>query len=315
MIIKVYFDEKFLEPFESMIYSAMLYKKMTTEIHLEVGLWGDQGQNLSPKSRNRVTKICKLLGISQIFSPLNVFTSRQFASFGKVIPLDSNLARLDFCLNATQDFLFLDVDLILQTGWDELLSFADTPQNAVISAVPDRYADQIVNERSRLEHKQNWVISKEQDDDFYFNGGVFVFHHRNWHAKLLNEELVRVLLLIEEGKIETQYGDQDILNYVTRGLKHKLPSKYNVMVTKSVGRFSINSHFIPSSDEQPCILHYAGSDKPWRFSIEDFNKIFSWSHDNSSKGYVGHLHNFYLPYFFTQNQRKIWAHNALKDNS
>jgi lipopolysaccharide biosynthesis glycosyltransferase len=315
MKIKVYFDDTFLEPFENMIYSATLYKKAITEIHLEVGLWGDKGQNLSLNSRNRITKICKLLGVSKLFSPLNVFTNRQFASFGRVNPLDSNLARLDFCLNATQDFLFLDVDLILQTGWDELLSVANTPQKAAISAVPDRWADHWVTERSKVEHKQNWVTTLEQDDDFYFNAGVFVFHHKNWHANLLNEELMRVLLLIEEGKLETHLGDQDILNYVTRGLKHKLPSKYNVMVTKSVGKFSINSHFIPSSDEQPRILHYVGSAKPWRFGIEDLNQIFSWSHNNSCKGYVDHLHNFYLPYFFIQNQRRIWAHNSLRDDS
>jgi len=46
-----------------MIYSAALYKRGTTEIQIEVGLWGDEGQNLSLTSSERIRRICGLLGV------------------------------------------------------------------------------------------------------------------------------------------------------------------------------------------------------------------------------------------------------------
>jgi hypothetical protein len=82
-----------------MIYSAALYKRGTTEIQIEVGLWGDEGQNLSLTSSERIRRICGLLGVSLAFSTLKEFINHEFSSFGRIIPLDSNLARIDFCLN------------------------------------------------------------------------------------------------------------------------------------------------------------------------------------------------------------------------
>jgi lipopolysaccharide biosynthesis glycosyltransferase len=309
--IKVYFDDHYLEPFENMIYSATLYKKKSTVINLEVGLWGKQAMNLSATSRNRIEKICSALEVSQKFLTLEEFEENSFDTLGKIIPLDANLARLDFCLNSKEDFLHLDVDLIMQPGWDELLNLFNLEEGSAISAVPNNDAWGNVSERTDSNHPQHWVTKVKNDSNFYFNAGVFIFHHRTWNSENLSELLKSTLADVASGKIQTQFGDQDILNFVTNGFKNSLPSKYNLQVNENVGESAINSFFIPNTELQPRILHYAGPSKPWKFETEHMAAINRVNDYNSKQGYVDTLMNFFTPYFFIQNQRRIWAHNSL----
>jgi lipopolysaccharide biosynthesis glycosyltransferase len=293
-----------------MIYSATLYKKETTLISLGVGLWSKQGTNLSPVSRNRIEKICKALEISLSFITLKEFTETHFDTFGRIIPLDANLARLDYCINSNEDFLHFDVDLILQPGWDELLSLPKVQDGAAISAVPDLDSWGNISLRRDINHPQHWVCGSDESN-FYFNAGVFIFHYQGWNAQNLNDVLMQTLSEIDSRKMHTHFGDQDILNFVTNGFKNRLPSRYNLLVNEVVGQPSINNYFIPKNELQPRILHFAGPSKPWKHDLEHISNILRVNDYNSSRGYVDTLMNYFMPYYFIQNQRKIWAHNTL----
>jgi lipopolysaccharide biosynthesis glycosyltransferase len=181
----------------------------------------------------------------------------------------------------------------------------------VISAVPDNFVALLISARSNAGHPQHWATLLGEGSDFYFNGGVFIFHHQNWKTQELNAELLRTLYLVDTGEFTTVFGDQDILNFVTRGFKRKFPRMYNSLISTAAGEFAINSFFDPNKD-QPRILHFAGEQKPWKCSVEEVHRISKMSDENSKMGYVDHVQNFYFQYFFIQNQRKIWVHNALK---
>ena len=88
--------------------------------------------------------------------------------------------------------------------------------------------------------------------DHYFNAGVMIFNKLNDETNQLTENLLEVM-----NKLGTKikYWDQDVLNKYFDSKFLSLNPKLNWKIDDKQPRLEANSN--------PCIVHYAGSSKPW----------------------------------------------------
>jgi len=300
MKIKVYFDNNYLGAFKNMIYSAVLSKKTSTEIDLEVGLWGAEGINLSAESRESILIFCRKLEVKVIFLTLTSFLDRWRPSRDDFsIPIDSQFARLDMMLTADSDFLFLDVDLLMQSGWDDLLCTVPSDLNTALMGVEDSW----------LKHLGTTHDSKY--GDFYFNGGVLLYFFRPWKDNNLSEHMLSTISRIDnlELQIRDSLFDQDLLNIVCAKNKVPLDKRFNSFIIPYVNAPVVNYHRL-ENEYRPKIIHFISHVKPFKDLGELKFEILKMGDSNANLGYVDSTHHFYYLYYFIQNQRLLWERNS-----
>jgi len=298
--IKVYFDDNYLGAFKNMIFSAVVNKRSYTNISLEVGLWGNEGVNLSAESRESILNFCRKLGVEISFLVLTRFVDRQRPkSEDYRIPLDSHYARLDMMLNADSDFIYLDVDLLLQPGWDELLYLSPSTAEVAVMGVED------------LILKNLGVSHESMYGDFYFNSGVLVFFFKPWQEYGLSQKLNSIISQVDnlELKIRDSLYDQDILNVVCVNNKARLDKTFNCFIVAHPNAPAYE-HYRLESEFQPKILHFATSIKPFADLGSMKFDILNIADSNSNSGYIDASQHFYYLYYFMQNRRKIWEINS-----
>lgn len=312
MKIKLYFDDTYIEPFKNLIYSAMTYKLPETLIALEIGLWSSAEYGLSPKGREEISRFLEKFRVEYQFTDIQY----PFSSMVTTIPFDSSMAKLLFCLTATDNFIYMDVDMLCLQGWDEILrkdflesnsgfdAISPSVAGAAIAAVPDSFH----NIPKDPEDNQFWILEEGQDNDWYFNAGFFLFNSLEWKSDNLTGELTETLDNVFSGRIKTRVGDQDILNYVARYSKYRLPEKYNAIVTPTVGRQ--NPFLDPLLDTQPRILHFAGAYKPWLMDLALKSNLDEWDKQNSQVSRETLRMQYYYLYFVIEAQRKMWENNS-----
>jgi len=300
MIIKVYFDDNYLEAFKNMIYSAVVNKKNDTIISLEIGLWGEEGHNLSSDSRATIQNLCQKLGVEVKFIILTSFVDRlQPTSDDQRIPRDSLLARLGMILTAESDFLYLDVDLLLQPGWDDLLYLTPPNPNIAILGIRDNW----------LNH--HGMTSDEKFGEFYINSGVFVFFVKPWVDCDLSQVLRSTISKIENSELEVRQTlfDQDVLNIATRNHKYLLDNSYNCQVNPYV-HGPKNEYFRLGVEFQPKILHYIGGTKPFNDLGSIKFDILNMADSNANLGFIDSTLHYYYLYYYMQDLRRIWERNS-----
>ena len=300
MIIKVYFDDNYLEAFKNMIYSAVVSKKHQTELVLEVGLWGEKGSNLSFESRRSILDFCRRLGVEVDFLTLRHFSDRlQSESYGERIPVDSLFARLSMLIESESDFLYLDVDLLLQPGWDDLLTLSSTDPNIALMGVQDLW----------LRH--HGVTQDEKFGDFYLNSGVFVCFHDRWKFYDLSQVLLETVSQVDKSEIHIHHSlyDQDILNIVSAKNKGAVDKTFNCQINPAPNG-PINEYYRLSTDYHPKIIHFIGGVKPFNDLGKIKHDILNMADSNATLGYIDSVLHYYYLYYFFQNQRKIWEKNS-----
>lgn len=88
--------------------------------------------------------------------------------------------------------------------------------------------------------------------DNYFNAGVMIFNKLNDDNNQLTENLLKVM---NQLGTKIKYWDQDVLNKYFDSKFLSLNPKLNWRIDDNRPRLEANSN--------PCIVHYAGSKKPW----------------------------------------------------
>jgi len=300
MKIKVYFDDNYLEAFKNMIYSAVISKKHQTELVLEVGLWGELGSNLSAESRSSILDFCRRLGVEVDFLPLRHFSDRlQSESYGERIPIDSLFARLSMLIESDSDFLYLDVDILLQPGWDDLLTLPSTDPSIAILGVQDLWL------------KHHGMTQDEKFGGFYINSGVFVCFYERWRDHALSQVLIRTVSKVDESEIHIRNSlyDQDILNIVSEKHKGLLDKTFNCQISPAQNGPS-SDYYRLSANYHPKIVHFIGGVKPFYELGKTKFDIFNMADSNANLGYIDSVMHYYYLYYFFQNQRKIWEKNS-----
>jgi len=205
---------------------------------------GDLNQSLSDFDKEFMQDYADYIGLSLEFMDLTMPPDLT-KKLGKSIHGYFSLLFLDKLSN---DFLWLDSDLLLEPGWDSI--FDSVPQNkkqitSVIAAVQDRIAT------SALLRKESKNSAFLFNDERYFNCGMMWLSPRAWKANKFDQQWKDVIR--KDKDLGLQFIDQDILNYMLRDHVAILSHKFNYMPGDLI-------------DEIPLITHYAGYPKPWVLS-------------------------------------------------
>jgi lipopolysaccharide biosynthesis glycosyltransferase len=318
--IKLYFDDNYIPLFKNMLYSAMLYKEPNTNFDLVIGVEynrqnSDDPENqiggLTPKGQDAVLKFCQQIGVLVVFEEVlsseEIFSDTDFQrnfSTMQHIPYHSIVARLKMALESRQDFYYFDVDLIMQPGWDSIFTIEPQDSGTVLMAARDSHRKNF-NKRADLEHPQHWVMSDKSNKDNYFNSGVIKFLYKPWNEHKISEKLISLLNKIKRGELNSEFGDQDVLNHVTKNNCELLDQTFNVLVHMRGGD-PINHYYSLEKKYHPKILHYVGGEKPHTIGQSRKDEYIHLIDSNCDNGFLDHTQNYYYTYFFIQNQRKLF---------
>lgn len=88
-----------------------------------------------------------------------------------------------------------------------------------------------------------------------FNSGVMLMNLEQWRSQQLSEQAI---VYLEENPSLIKFWDQDALNAVLNGQWLKLPETWNV-----TGFYY--DHQITEVIQDPAIIHFTGSHKPWHY--------------------------------------------------
>ena len=206
---------------------------------------------ISPKNRQLILEVSKWLEIETIYQEIEL---------PEDLPVGEHFTPIVYSrLVASEilagNFLYLDVDILLSDGWDELLS---------LPPIPPGFVSRAVIEPNSVIHLdlQNEAIQKAGNT--YFNAGVLQIDADAF--KLNDFQSVWKILAKEYNQRNFRYADQCILNYMFTGMNIPLPQNFNhfpaLWQDKSTRTF-------------PEIVHFAGQRKPWTIPTIERNKIFS----------------------------------------
>jgi lipopolysaccharide biosynthesis glycosyltransferase len=148
--------------------------------------------------------------------------------------------------------IYLDADLIFRARIDTLLNM-DVWEYSHIA---------VENPRVSNETKLRLGLGM---DSKYFNAGVLIINLDYWRT---NEISKKCLLYLSEYKDKIKMGDQDVLNVVLENKWLQLPYTWNAQEAFFVKSIKHSDFHIAKDEhneivENPKIIHYTGSNKPW----------------------------------------------------
>jgi len=148
--------------------------------------------------------------------------------------------------------LYLDADIVVNGSIAELYStdISGYYLGAVLCPALEWHKDLELSEGSK-----------------YFNAGVMLIDLSMWRRDHLKE---RVFDVVRMKPWAIQFADQCGLNSVVNGRWKQLPPKFNLQgvffefETEAYSSF-FSKEELEAAFNQPVIVHYSGSDKPWHF--------------------------------------------------
>lgn len=229
--------------------------------------------DISQNNFNRIKHLCYHFNalVSVISVDLSLF--QDFPSFQKHFNLNnySRLCGPDLCQHLER-MIYLDCDIVVLADITDLFNFE--LNGNPIGAIPHvqlPYQDIF---------RKNFQVEGE---DTYFNSGVILIDNLSWRQ---NQYSKTVLQCCIENTGNLIFADQDALNAVFWQNYCHLPGVWNVEARlyqeKLLG--------LPQNEEitqriqNPKIIHYTGSDKPW--SSQDYvamRHIYTYYSDQLSK--------------------------------
>jgi lipopolysaccharide biosynthesis glycosyltransferase len=154
--------------------------------------------------------------------------------------------------------LYLDVDIIINGCIDDL--YNTELSNTFLAAVDDLYI------------KDFYYLEMEHSAK-YFNSGVMLINLEYWRAYNVKEKVIEFIRRKPE---VISFMDQDGLNSVINGNWLELHSQYN-MHTGFFKESGVNLQ-IKEAIDNPVIIHYTGSSKPWHFRNDHPYKHLYWKY-------------------------------------
>ena len=138
--------------------------------------------------------------------------------------------------------LYLDSDTLVLNNLEKL--FQKNLGDNVVAAVPDPI----------------------DSSGSYFNSGVLLINTHQWNSLDVFEKTMELAV-----NTNNQWVDQDCLNSVLRKRWLVLENEYNLQTLHLEG---INNHL--TDHQQPFIIHFTGSLKPWNFRSNSPYKKYYW---------------------------------------
>lgn len=177
--------------------------------------------------------------------------------------------------------LFIDADTIINADVSELLEVE--LGNNLVAAVKDIVMEGFVRfgaptDASTGHMPANRYLSQYlglDDPNGYFQAGLIVFNLDVMHQENTFQELMKAM----ERK-RYWFLDQDIMNFIFQNRILYLPMKWNVFHGNGNVdelfpglKFSTYIDFLEAR-KNPCIVHYAGENKPWDDPAVDFSDLY-----------------------------------------
>jgi len=235
-------DDNYLWPWMVMVYSAAKNSK-DKNFRIVIAnlneMLSKEGVTIAKKFMNSLELS---LDIVSIDTSLNPTFEHQFN-----LTVYSRLFLMD---KLDEDFIWLDADLLLMPGWDQIFaeSLKQDNDNPVIYGVADSGLF-----LERLAKVQNQAYKRTSGR--YVNSGVLKIRTQEWKKMHKVADWQEMALNLK--KYGLSLPDQDILNYLCADNIALMPSGFNYIVGDEI-----------SFQEQIFIKHYAGSPKPWRLGKE-----------------------------------------------
>jgi lipopolysaccharide biosynthesis glycosyltransferase len=140
-------------------------------------------------------------------------------------------------------FLFLDIDVLLARGWEDIFAITPSDKKSLFAAA----TDQLVKNHGDYDKNQALISQSGR----YFNAGVMLFFKpeiSDSNRTRLNQGIAGA------SKLGFQFQDQCILNWVFGGFVEELPQLFN-------------AQYFSRGEPKPLIYHFAGDQKPWHFGL------------------------------------------------
>lgn len=156
--------------------------------------------------------------------------------------------------HSVKKIIYLDGDIIVRDSLSQLWE-TDMGKEIPIAGVPDA-------ENSTVGHYNRLRYPMELG---YFNSGVLLINLDYWREHNVLEDFLRI---ISEKRPVLRCHDQDVLNYLFRENKLMLPVKYNMQNCFLYRRdlvplpWTLNEQ-IAEGQQQPAIIHFVTTPKPW----------------------------------------------------
>lgn len=222
--------------------------------------------NLSEDDQQFIQKAVKEQNIKISFICINSNTFKDFPTLRHISI--AMYFRLLLPLILPQDInkiLYLDCDLICV---DNLRKFYDSNiSEYALSAIRDSSNDDI-----RIFNRLDYPVVNG-----YFNSGVLLLNLDYWRKHKITEKTIS---FIEENPKLCIFPDQDALNKILNGKIVWADFRYNCTIAffyyvKHFSEAKISKTFFSSINEavkNPCIIHFAGSPKPWNTDYKTYFK-------------------------------------------
>ncbi len=230
-------DDNYVWPLLVMLRSA----KSTANNPFRFILGFDQ-ETLSSTNRRIIEKVCNLweIEVSSVEINLNIPIEP-----GTYIT-SASYARLLLADILEEPFLWIDADVLLQSGWEMFFEF---DSSLVSDPVARAIRDPLVQFGIPESQIENRAVANAGSD--YFNAGVLLINPEKWRNFNAPEKWREAFE--NSSELGFKFHDQCILNYVLSGHVELIPNDFNYLIRNENGR--LVSH--------PRIIHFAGGFKPW----------------------------------------------------
>lgn len=152
--------------------------------------------------------------------------------------------------------LYLDCDLIIRGNIEELWNI--NINQYAIACVQDMWSSK----------PQNYSRLKYEPEYSYFNAGVLLVNMSYWREHDIAGQAIQYITTYPERLL---FNDQDVLNALLHDKKLFLPYRWNMQDGFFRRKRKISSNAWSELDkaiEDPTILHYTGSKKPWHYKSQ-----------------------------------------------
>lgn len=190
--------------------------------------------------------------------------------------------------------LYLDVDIVVNGPVHEI--FETDISSSYLAAVEAILSDTT----SRKRHLNMAPEAK------YFNSGVMLLNLDKWRKDKINKKLESFL----QFHTQLKSPDQDALNAVINGQWVPLHLKYNYYYRKIFKEESLflnafGEKELKEASENPVIIHYVGSKKPWHYrDIHPLKQLY-WKYLEMTPYRDYHAEDFSIPNFFSKNHARF----------
>ena len=161
--------------------------------------------------------------------------------------------------------LYLDADIIINGNIKELYDIT----------LDDYYLAAVESPEFKRANELNMKKSSK-----YFNSGIMLINNKKWKTSKLSKNVINY---VNEYRKIIKFPDQDALNGVIDGDWKQLPLKYNQQAIIFDNEFEDNYDCFSEQElleakQNPTIIHYTGSSKPWHFRNHHPYKYLYWNY-------------------------------------